>query len=84
MLGGRGRAEAEVVLIHTEGSRKNRNSPDPQEGQSGDKQKWFQSAFMDVWGATRQKWSGSVFGIRDKSRFWLGMERGRGRGGGWG
>lgn len=29
VLGGQGRAEAEVVLIHTEGSRKNRNSPDP-------------------------------------------------------
>lgn len=41
MSGARPWAETEVVLIHTEGGRKNRNSPDPHGGQGGGKQKWF-------------------------------------------
>lgn len=41
MLGARQWAETEVVLIHTERGRKNRNSPDPHGGQGGGKQKWF-------------------------------------------
>lgn len=32
------------------------------------------------WRETRQKWSSSVFGIRDNSRLWLGERTGRGRG----
>lgn len=64
VLGGRRWGEAEVVLIHIEENRKNRNSPDPY-GTA----RWEQTEMVLIciygWGETRQKWSSSVLGTRD-------------------
>lgn len=63
-----------MVLIHIEGSRKD-NSPDAYgEGKVGANRS---GSNLYLWMCeTRQKWSGSAFGIRDKSGVW-GQQRPR-------